>query len=577
MTDKRFQSERSNSTHEDLSSSSTSSFSSDDETDGQDLKPIKDYLYDRRELTKQLFMSVKMEKIRMMLPQVLKSINMNELQEWCASELSGMSKSRILSILDGKPMINSSDTSDSDDSGPSLEIISDTEEWITDSDQPADQKDKSGKSNKSKAKKNKKHSTNNPSQGKSSQVKESLRKNIDLTKIKNEKETKSTPNPQGESLLDLLELEMRARAIRALIRKEENLIPNAESSSSTSATTNNLNKQNIFQTNSKESNNEVLSDTSKVFNESQMFQNINSTLNEDEDVVLVIKPTPTIELLSSDSENENSESCTNKSNNKVEQSNVVMRQESELNKVESNKNILKQTLLDNEKINCDQVNEKNGKNKISCEKDKKLSETDTVNSDSKENKIINLSLQTENSNENDKITLSDCEEVIDLDDYSNDMDDIENDNTKDNLEKSDHLKESCSFQSTETWATRYYQTDNVQNVIKESKIQSEIRKRFRERQKLSKLGNSSKDLNKKSCTEEKSAELDEIKPTGSVTEYLALKNLSNLPSNDTISSANNKPTNTADLSEQVSVTSANNHEETKCDEQLPINLPEQNS
>lgn len=40
-----------------------------------------------------------------------------ELEEWCANELSGMSRARILSILNGQPMLQSSDSSDTDDSG----------------------------------------------------------------------------------------------------------------------------------------------------------------------------------------------------------------------------------------------------------------------------------------------------------------------------------------------------------------------------------------------------------------------------------------------------------------------------
>lgn len=45
-------------------------------------------------------------------------MDLSELEEWCESELNGMSKARILSILNGKPMLESSDTSEhSDDSG----------------------------------------------------------------------------------------------------------------------------------------------------------------------------------------------------------------------------------------------------------------------------------------------------------------------------------------------------------------------------------------------------------------------------------------------------------------------------
>lgn len=61
-----------------ISSSSfgSSSNSSDDDDDivDCDLKPIKEYIGNRREMAKQLFISVKSDKVRMMLPQVLKVI-----------------------------------------------------------------------------------------------------------------------------------------------------------------------------------------------------------------------------------------------------------------------------------------------------------------------------------------------------------------------------------------------------------------------------------------------------------------------------------------------------------------------
>lgn len=44
-------------------------------------------------------------------------MDFGQLEKWCANELSGMSKSRILCILNGKPMLESSDTSETDDSG----------------------------------------------------------------------------------------------------------------------------------------------------------------------------------------------------------------------------------------------------------------------------------------------------------------------------------------------------------------------------------------------------------------------------------------------------------------------------
>lgn len=63
------------------STSGSSSPTSDEETDIRDLKPIKDYLSNRRELAHQLFKSVKPEKIRMMLPQALKVRTIKSLLE----------------------------------------------------------------------------------------------------------------------------------------------------------------------------------------------------------------------------------------------------------------------------------------------------------------------------------------------------------------------------------------------------------------------------------------------------------------------------------------------------------------
>lgn len=41
----------------------------------------------------------------------------SDLEELCANELTGMSKTRIMTILNGQEMLQSSNTEDSDDSG----------------------------------------------------------------------------------------------------------------------------------------------------------------------------------------------------------------------------------------------------------------------------------------------------------------------------------------------------------------------------------------------------------------------------------------------------------------------------
>ena len=127
------------------------------------------------------------------------------------------------------------------------------------------------------------------------------------------------------------------------------------------------------------------------------------------------------------------------------------------------------------------------------------------------------------------------DEIIDLDDYCDDMDDIENSENYENKNKqvtrSEHskfqtkIRSGQKFNGTETWASRYYQQDDVQNVIKESKIQSEIRKRLRERQRLSRLSTSPSTNSPSSSPviDTASNKITEINPLGSVDEYLALK------------------------------------------------------
>ncbi|XP_008555144.1 putative uncharacterized protein DDB_G0282133 [Microplitis demolitor] len=575
MNEKRVRLEKFSLKNADSSSSScsTSSFS-DDETDDKILKPIKDYLYNRKELSHQLFMSVKTEKIKMMLPQTLKKIDMDELEELCANELCGMSKSRIISILNGKQMIDSSNTSESDDSGPSLEIISDTEAWLTDSELPAD-KDSApaSKSIKTKSKKIKKEPTGSDKQSKtnSSKNKSGRKQALGSVKVKNEKEPSKSQPQQGESLLDLLELEMRARAIRALIRKEEDIIPNESSSKISTGVNSLLNQANIslVDTNLVNSSGND-KETDKNSTRSRVDEAVSLTLNsnEDEDVVLVVKPTPTINLLSSDSEPEDSNNISQSNGKKIEINNEIINNENNLIKSKDDddgksKSTSADTLNINKSNKDNDVNNKNpvGTNRESVDKAQEpaITQVPSNKSSDKEKSKINESSKIFNESNNtsvNSIALHDYDEIIDLDNYSDDMEEIETDKIDSSLgSKSSKVQvkctvesnstESSSLDSSETWATRYYQTDNVQSVIKESKIQSEIRKRLRERQKLSKLNNnnnagnpSSKESVKKSSIVEKPIEPDNSKPTGSVEEYLALKRVSSPDVKSTASEQN---------------------------------------
>ncbi|XP_029176623.1 TNF receptor-associated factor family protein DDB_G0272098 [Nylanderia fulva] len=596
---------RSSEEHSSLSSCTSSSLSSDEEIDTRDLKPIKNYLTNRKELARQLFKSVKLEKIRMMLPQVLKHVDFNELEEYCVNELNGMSKARILSKLNGKPMLESSDTSETDDSGPSLEIISDTEEWLTDDDISKKENSKQGKLIKKDKIKRKTHIKKKNTDTSNSKAKCSIKSENSDKNIKIKREDDKDKGKEGDSLLDLLELEMRARAIRALIRKEEDVMP----STNPSETSNGQTTENNIGTSQDD-------DKAKETCRKQLEKIINAqqgTKGEDEDVVLVIQPTPVVELLSSDSDGEvhdetrvnqkKNERATGKSANtsdeNMKNSNKTLgTQVTGTHTTYSNTNILTKTDLSSEtrtimpdrnvdiknntlsiSISADNVAERRKKSKkkshsksqLTSSASENISNTkqiytteiieqsnnlknDTIDntteqlSFSDENEVMEEKNNTKEEASKEEISkesrieeerLTELDEVIDLDDLDDycDVMDIENcdeDKSEDEviIPFSEEHKQSApettlsKSDSTETWASRYYQTDDVQNVIKESKIQSEIRKRLRERQRLSKL-NKSPNLNLPSQSSTDTAATSEKVPTGSVEEYLALKRAMN--------------------------------------------------
>ncbi|XP_066582835.1 enolase-phosphatase E1 [Prorops nasuta] len=604
-----------------ISSPSSSSSSSDEETELSDLKPIKEYLSNRRELARQIFKSVRPEKIQMMLPQILKKSNLKDLEEWCASELSGMSKVRILSILNGTPLLTSSNTEDSDDSGPSLEIISDTEEWLTDD--ASKREDVSSSTQRKISIKKEKNKVSKKSQMSKKEQKAKVKnsnkeKNTDV-KIKKETidESNKETEKEGDSLLDLLELEMRARAIRALIRKEEDIIPDADKSSNATNKSADALKTAQSELRAKEK-------CRKQLEEIITFQ---QNKIGDDDVVLVVQPTPTIELLSSDSEDEQckriketdqtekkllvgiskvsgvteTEEISNKSipatTNKVKfkensktsvkkkDRNAIRKVSKDMSKNSTDKSNISERheeviktneINEDSKLTAASINQRIGntekaKNTTLINEDEKLAKSKELSSSSKEE--IPVFRKSNISDTTDIITNhkdNDGEEIIDLDDYSNDMDSfeisdfIDNEVSNENTTQNQNERDDEIVNLSETWATRYYQTDDVQHVLKESKIQSEIRKRLRERQRLFKLNNTSNTIAK--VQDENKTKILEPKPTGSVEEYLALKN--HIVIDNTIKSSNDESvfvnnTLSTDPSNQASVELSNINENTE--------------
>lgn len=477
-----------------------------------------------------------------------------------------------------------------------MEIISDTEEWLTDDDTSKKENGGKGKLKRDKTKKGKTHINKKNNLNKSNiKAKCNIKsENKDKTEdIKIKKEDDKDKSKEGDSLLDLLELEMRARAIRALIRKEEDIIPSINSSQTNDSQTI---KDNIETSEDDKAKENCRKQLEKIIGSQQ------SNKGEDEDVVLVSpKPAPVVELLSSESDGEETrvnqelknertskagKSASNLDENSIKTSlqDLKERKETqEIIEIHSNTNIVTKTHLSNTSeaimpdrnvdiknnvlsisISADNVAERRKKSKKKSRGRSQLTSTIANSSESKQINIIeiteisnnkNIQIKSRiNSSDENKIIVEEEEETkqkvieeskveeerstdlddIDLDDYCEVME-IENsdeDKSQDKVivpsqqenEQSGSQSTMPKSDSTETWASRYYQTDDVQNVIKESKIQSEIRKRLRERQRLSKLRKSPNlNLSAQPSAADATATFEKCTPTGSVEEYLALK------------------------------------------------------
>merc|ERR1719402_539613 len=68
----------------------------------------------------QVFSVIKGRKLRSMLPPFLVDLELDELKALCLEQLMGMSRQRVKHVLDGKEMVESSDTDE--DTGDEVEV-----------------------------------------------------------------------------------------------------------------------------------------------------------------------------------------------------------------------------------------------------------------------------------------------------------------------------------------------------------------------------------------------------------------------------------------------------------------------
>ncbi|KAK6183671.1 hypothetical protein SNE40_011102 [Patella caerulea] len=213
----------------------------------RDVRPIKDYCHNRCEMLDEMFESVKGSSFTMILPEVLRDMDIKELKQQCLEHLEVMSKKRICRILAGDEPdnISSSGTEDElevsgvDEMKPQAAdstSISYTEtnvkedilttdccdsENSTDKDMTSKLPDDSSSSNQN----------DQPILISVDDIKvEPASKETVTDPVAGTSEIKTDTNSSGNLIpmltqnhMELLELEMRARAIKSMLKAQESL------------------------------------------------------------------------------------------------------------------------------------------------------------------------------------------------------------------------------------------------------------------------------------------------------------------------------------------------------------------
>ncbi|XP_050407684.1 caspase activity and apoptosis inhibitor 1 [Patella vulgata] len=211
----------------------------------RDVRPIKDYCHNRCEMLDEMFQSVKGSSFTMILPDVLRDMEIKELKHQCLEQLEVMSKKRICRILAGDEPDNISSSGTEDEL--EVSVVDDMKSGAADSTSilytetnakedifTTDCCDSENSTDKD--------TTSKPLDDSSSSNQIDL---ISVDDIKVEpgleatvkdpipgvSEIKSDTNINNESSdiipmltqnhMELLELEMRARAIKAMLRAQE--------------------------------------------------------------------------------------------------------------------------------------------------------------------------------------------------------------------------------------------------------------------------------------------------------------------------------------------------------------------
>lgn len=236
--------------------------------DGSDLEldrelyPIGHFISDRAEMVEQMFGVLTKDKIQSMLPPVLKEIDWKDLKTQCLEQLNSMSEKQIFHVLEGKPYAPDLEKDDSE-KNPNINVVSRSSSSSSSSSSSCGESSLDSKScdeSKDKLKPDSKGMSKNQVtvkpdpdrleddpdmleiglshnemgdlleeeedlekkhkalKKKDKAIEQVDKKGKDERKSGNVLDKKSEPK-EGKTLLEILELEMRARAIRALLKQ----------------------------------------------------------------------------------------------------------------------------------------------------------------------------------------------------------------------------------------------------------------------------------------------------------------------------------------------------------------------
>ena len=200
----------------------------------KDLHPLNHYLNDREEMINQVFKVIKGRKLRAMLTSGLRDLDTKELKSLCLTQLEGMSKRRIKYILAGREMDESSATDDSeeeDDDDEQLEqenqgmagpLVDDIQTSLLNRKSPDDVQEEpiEIKDSDEEAVEDEEEEEEELNDIIDRRTKDLTKKaKLDLQLVKKTKGTKAPEPEDKQKIMELLELEMRARAIKSLLSK----------------------------------------------------------------------------------------------------------------------------------------------------------------------------------------------------------------------------------------------------------------------------------------------------------------------------------------------------------------------